>query len=223
MVFRRDNKVDSFQRQMNALRNQLGNAGEGEDDAGQLDELDDAYPDSGYRDQAESLEQDSSAYSFGTYPASAGQATTAPETRANAPEVPQMPGTDDTVSVVGRGTTWKGDLEIETSLQVFGRFEGTIRAREDVWIAEGADVDATINAQRVVVGGNVAGTIAATERFEALPSGQVTADVTAPVSVVHEGAVINGAFRIGTTDTPGEGRERSGTPSVIQRRSRTGS
>ena len=42
MVFRRDNKVDSFQRQMSALRNQLGSTGDELDPAqDDMPELDD--------------------------------------------------------------------------------------------------------------------------------------------------------------------------------------
>jgi len=223
VVFRRDNKVDSFQRQMNALRNQLGGSEESNDAVDDMPELDDAqFPDNSYQSQGAAMDQDAGAYSFGTYPTPSGQ----PQVPSDDPEgpsaVPEVPVADESVSVVARGTSWKGDIEAENSVQVFGKFEGTIRAREDVWIAEGAEVDATINAQRVVVGGSASGSIQASNRFEALPKGQIAADVTAPISVVHEGATINGNFQIGG-DGGSESRDRGGTPAVIQRRTRTGS
>lgn len=223
MVFRRDNKVDSFQRQMNALRNQLGGSEDLNDDMDEMPELsDEQYPEGSLRAQGTPADQDAGAYSFGAYPAPTGQSAavgTAPEDQ---PVVPEMPIADDSVSVVARDTSWKGDIDAENSVQIFGKFEGNIRAREDVWITEGAEVDATINAQRVIVGGSVAGTIQATSRFEALPKGQINADVTAPISVVHEGAIINGHFRVGS-DGGSESRDRAGSPAVIQRRARTGS
>jgi cytoskeletal protein CcmA (bactofilin family) len=222
VVFRRDNKVDSFQRQMNALRNQLGGSEDLNETADDMPELDERLPDNAYRSQGSSTEQDAGAYSFGTYPAPAGHPQVPVDDADEQAAVPTMPDADDSVSVVARDTTWKGDIEADQSVHVFGKFEGTIRAREDVWVAEGAEVDATINAQRVVVGGSVSGTIQASSRFEALPKGQIAADVTAPVSVVYEGAIINGHFQIGG-DGSGENRERGGTPAVIQRRSRTGS
>jgi cytoskeletal protein CcmA (bactofilin family) len=223
VVFRRDNKVDSFQRQMSALRTQLGTPNEGDEGLADIPEIDDEeYGDAGFRNQAGGVDQDSGAYSFGSYPAES-----APQPAAGyddeQPEIPSLPEADATVSVVARDTFWKGEIEAENSVQVFGRFEGTISAREDVWIAEGADVDATITAQRVIVGGIVAGTITAASRFEALPKGQVSADVTAPVSVVHEGAAINGTFRIGGNDGETGSRDRAGSTGVIQRRTRPGS
>jgi cytoskeletal protein CcmA (bactofilin family) len=223
VVFRRDNKVDSFQRQMSALRTQLGTPNEGEDALADIPELDDEdYNAAGYRPPAGGVEQDSGAYSFGSYPAESGQPQPSAGYDDEQPEVPTLPEADATVSVVARDTSWKGEIDAENSVQVFGRFEGTINAQEDVWIAEGADVDATITAQRVIVGGIVAGTINAASRFEALPKGQVNADVTSPISVVHEGAAINGTFRIGSGDGS-DSRDRTGSSTVIQRRARASS
>jgi len=92
-----------------------------------------------------------------------------------------------------------------------------------VWIAQGAEVDATIDARRVIVGGAIGGTIRATERFEALPQGRVTADVFAPTYVVHEGALLNGQLRMGSTESNGDARaDRPGSAAVIQRRARPG-
>lgn len=225
MVFRRDNKVDSFQRQMSALRNQLGSTGDELDPLqDDMPELDDEYTDDGgYRNQANASNQDSSAYSFGNYPASAGQP--APEgDEVVPPAVPDMPPADGSVSVVATDASWKGDISSETSIQVFGKVEGTLTAREDVWVAEGAEVDATITAQRVIIAGNVSGSVIASGRFEALPTGRISADVSSPISVVHEGASINGNFRAGGSESNGEGRsDRPSAASVIQRRTRTAS
>ncbi len=226
MVFRRDNKVDSFQRQMSALRNQLGtNEDELDQVQDDMPELDDeAYPtEGGYRNQASSGNQDSGAYSFGNYPAQPGQQVSGLSAEPE-PAMPEMPAADGSVSIVARDTQWKGDITSETSVQVFGKVEGTLTAREDIWVAEGAEVDATVTAQRIIVAGNVSGSVIASGRFEALPSGRVTADISAPISVVHEGATINGTFRVGGSESNGEGRaDRSGAASVIQRRTRNAS
>ena len=114
--------------------------------------------------------------------------------------------------------TLRRDINAERSIHVLGKVQGTITANEDIWIAEGADVNATVTAQRVIVGGTLTGAAIASSRFEVLPSGQVAADVTSPISVVHEGATINGNFRVGGD---GEPETRPSAASVVQRRSRT--
>ena len=223
MVFRRDNKVDSFQRQMSALRNQLGSAedeaDERQDDLPELD--DDQFPvDSAYRSQAGAVDQDSGAYSFGSYPAQPSQASQS-QAEGLAPELPDVPTVDSAVSVVARETVWKGEISSENSIHVHGNVEGSLTAREDIWIAEGAEVDATVSAQRVVVAGVLRGQISASTRFEALPSGQIAADVTSPIFVIHEGANINGNFKVGSGGDSDARSDRASAASVIQRRTRS--
>jgi cytoskeletal protein CcmA (bactofilin family) len=225
VVFRRDNKVDSFQRQMSALRNQLGSTGdELEDTQDDMPELDDDQfaSDNAYRNQA-GAEQDAGAYSFGAYPAQAGQGVSAMADELP-PAIPEIPAADGLMSVVARETTLKGDINSEHSIHVYGKVEGTLTASEDVWVAEGAEVEATITAQRVLVAGVLGGSVIASARFEALPTGQVTADISSPITVVHEGASINGNFKVGSGEVNSDSRsERASAASVIQRRSRTAS
>lgn len=216
MVFRRDNKVDSFQRQMSALRQQLGgNAGEEiDDDMPEID--DDRYVSD--RDVSGGNGADSGAYSFGSYPDEPAQ----PRSYAvenDEPAVPQMPEVDDQISVVASGATWKGDVESDHSIHVYGRVEGTLTAREDIWVAQGAEVNATLSARRVIAAGTVGGSITVSDRFEALPQGVITASITAPTFVVHEGANINGQLQMGSGDSGEATAERS---AVIQRRARPG-
>jgi len=227
VVFRRDNKVDSFQRQMSALRNQLGSTGDELDDArDDMPELDDDQfrNDDAYRNQAGAAgsDPDSGAYSFGSYPPQAGQPAVGVTPEAS-PEVPEMPAADGLISVVARDANWKGDINSETSVHVFGRIEGTLTAREDIWIAEGAEVNATVTAQRVIVAGTASGSVIASGRFEALPTGRISADISSPISVVHEGATINGNFRAGGDANSDARSDRAGAASVIQRRARTAS
>lgn len=226
MVFRRDNKVDQFQNQMKSLRQQIGGAPadrQQEEDAPIPDLEDERFPREAYAPAPASRDQDAGGYSFGSYPAPAAAEQTAPATTAT-PEVPHIPASDSQVSVIATGTLWKGELESEGSMHVYGRVEGALRAREDIWLAEGSEVNATVQARRVIAGGSVTGSIRAIDRFEALPQCQVNADVQAPVFVVHEGASISGQLKMGSGDGgSGESRsERSGSPAIIQRRARTG-
>ena len=226
MVFRRENKVDAFQRQMSALRHQIGGeAGEGRPEGSQqMPELDDErFPAEPYDDRGQYEQQDAGGYSFGSFP-SAPPAQAGYEEDESSLAVPEMPMADSQISVVAQNTFWKGDIETEGSLHVYGRAEGTLTAREDIWLAEGADVQATLSANRIIVAGRVNGTINANSRFEALPQGKIEADVNAPSFVVHEGAIINGQLTMtGSTEGNGAGRaDRSGSPAIIQRRTRPG-
>lgn len=224
MVFRRDNKVDAFQRQMSALRHQIGGeAGDERDDMGQdvPDIADERYQEDPLAQQ-DFDRPDAGGYSFGSYPAG----TSAPDFEEEEQDlsVPSMPGVDAQISVIAQGTVYKGDIESDGSIQVYGRVEGTLTAKEDVWLAEGSDVEATITARRVIVAGRVSGTVNAHSRFEALPQGVIEADVQAPSFVVHEGAAINGKLSMSSSDsvvTSGRA-ERAGSTAIPPRRPRPG-
>ena len=222
MVFRRESKVDQFQRQMNALRHQIGDAEPEQEDNNMNvpDIADERFPETDFDDRG----QDAGGYSFGSYPA-APQLQEDDDIDDRALAVPEMPGVDSQISVVAQGTLWKGEVEADGSIHVFGRVEGTLTAKEDIWIAEGSDVQATVTARQVIVAGHVSGTVHALSRFEALPQGVVEADVQAPSFVVHEGATINGNLTMSSSESAvSSGRaERAGSTPVIQRRIRPGS
>ena len=238
MVFRKESKVDAFQRQISALRQQLG-TGEGEGEEGQGFE-------EGERDRTELRDQDDrygeetapqdgggfgtrevAGYSYGTY-GGAGAMTTAgggPDDDASSEMAIPTPRVDAQTSVVAHDTVWKGDLQSEGTVHVHGRVEGSIRARQDVYIAEEADVDATVTATNVVVAGLVKGTVRCGDRFEVLPPGRVAGDVQAPTLVVHEGATMTGQFRMGNGEageTPPAESTVPRPPTVVQRRAARG-
>ncbi|HYH13517.1 MAG TPA: polymer-forming cytoskeletal protein [Thermomicrobiales bacterium] len=223
MVFRRDsNKVDSFQRQMNALRQQIGD--EDENDAFEIEG--DRFGQQGERGRQPRQAGDEG-YSFGNFPSS-GLSTAQDEDYlpGNTPAIPEIPQADQQVSIIAAGTTWDGNFDAQGSLHIYGKASGTLRASEDIWIADGAEVDAQIDADRVVVGGDVTGRITAHSRFEALPNCDIQADVDAPTFVVHEGATLNGSLTMNTA-APSmdiDSREPRNRPgSIIQRRTRTSS
>jgi cytoskeletal protein CcmA (bactofilin family) len=203
VVFRRDSKVDAFQRQISALRQQLG---------GEQDDLAQPEPAAAQRDER--------AYSssFSTfapraidpYPLDFPDVPLADERTPSLPGVPSLPAVpavDSMTSIIANSAVWKGNFESTGSLHVHGRVEGTLSAHEDVFIAEEAEVDASVKATSVTVAGNVRGTIRCTQRFELLPHGRVSGDVFSPVIVIHEGAAIVGEIAMTS------GSEAKGAPS----------
>jgi cytoskeletal protein CcmA (bactofilin family) len=186
VVFRRDSKVDAFQRQISALRHQLG--GENEDDT---------VPDLG---RPLSLSSDTSYLSdYPDFPstglersaASRGLTDTS-ESRLPAPAPPPIPAIDMQTSVIAHSTSWRGDLESTGSLHIHGRVEGSLTARDTIFVAEEADVEAVIRAANVTVAGSVRGSVHCGERFEVLPGGKVSGDIHAPAIAIHDGAIVAG-------------------------------
>jgi cytoskeletal protein CcmA (bactofilin family) len=177
MVFRKESRADSFQRQISALRQQLG--------TDQDDEFfDDAEP------MPDTAEPGAGDAPVAVHPAPA------PMARANAPRA-----ADAATGVIAADSIWSGTLRSRGSLQVFGQVEGDLAASEEIFVAEGAQVNARVAARVVVVAGTVDGTVECSGRLEVLPTGRISGDVTSPSLVVHEGATLEGDLRMQAPDT----------------------
>src|SRR5690606_12991778 len=133
------------------------------------------------------------------------------------PAAPVIPDVDASTTVIARDTTWKGEMSSDGSVHIHGRFDGAVKAEHEIFVAEGAEVDATLTAQTIVVAGVSRGTVRSRGKFEVLPSGKVAGDIYAPTLVVHEGAMMSGQLRM----TGEESKETKPTP-VIQRRANRG-
>jgi cytoskeletal protein CcmA (bactofilin family) len=186
VVFRRDSKVDAFQRQISALRHQLGG------------ESDDApNPD---RDHPLSLSREGPYLSeYPEFPSTGSDLTSVSrgltdslDPRLADPAAPPIPAIDTHTSVIADSTAWSGDLESSGSLHIHGRVEGSLTARDTIFVAEEADVQAVIRAANVTVAGSVRGSVHCAERFEVLPRGKVSGDIHAPAIAIHDGALVAG-------------------------------
>lgn len=219
-MFRRESKPDTFDRQMDALRGQLGDetpyAEEPvEERLPQTDELT-ASP------VPQATQERPRDYGFGqgSLAQSPTPYRTPPAPEPEAPAVPSIPIVDATTTVIAQDAQWKGDITSEGSVHIHGRFEGSVRARVAILVAEGAEVDAALASDSIVVAGTSKGSIRAQSRFEVLPSGRVAGDIVSPTLVVHEGAVMAGQLRM----SPGEAAPEvapAPTP-VVQRRAARG-
>lgn len=200
-MFRRDQKnEDSFQRQITALRQQLGAS------ASDLDQDEitiDTEPTSIWN--APSTSEARSSRSFGAYePAGYGfpetPAATGYDLAVVAPSLPALPAVDANATVVAHQAKWVGELSTSDPIHVHGRFEGAINSESEVFIGEEADVQATVTANSVIVAGLIKGALRCASRLEILPSGRVMADIHAPSLVVHSGAILTGSVKMNATE-----------------------
>jgi cytoskeletal protein CcmA (bactofilin family) len=133
------------------------------------------------------------------------------------PATPEIPDVDATTTVIARDTTWKGDMTSDGSVHIHGRFDGAVKADHAIFVADGAEVDATLTANAIIVAGTSRGTVRSRGKFEVLPTGKVAGDIFAPTLIVHEGAVMSGQLRM-TSEEPKDAKPTS----VIQRRANRG-
>ena len=101
--------------------------------------------------------------------------------------------TFDTIeTLIGNGTTFTGDIIASKSLRIDGMLVGNVKEATNVIVGENAKVKGNINANYVVVDGNVEGNIIATESIELLNKSRVNGDLTTTILSINEGAIFKG-------------------------------
>jgi cytoskeletal protein CcmA (bactofilin family) len=87
---------------------------------------------------------------------------------------------------------FEGELEISESLLIKGGFRGSISSDNDLFVAEGAHVDAELRARTVTVHGTLSGTIETTRRLELFSGSVVSGSISTPDLIVQSGCLFSG-------------------------------
>lgn len=108
-----------------------------------------------------------------------------------------MAESQDSGTVIGADTVVKGEMTAENRARILGRFEGTIKAKGQVEIADKANCQADVEAKIVQIDGGMQGNITATEKVQLNATAQMRGDVLATKLVVSDGACVDGHFKVG--------------------------
>lgn len=217
MVFRKDRGGDSFQRQISALRQQLGGAEYAESDESVMLESTGGVEETYLTNRQYDAPPAYQAPQRERYVYESTEIEIVEAAPSNEPAVPAIPLVDGQATVIGPNATWKGEIVADGSMHILGKFEGDIKVRDELFILDDANVEATIAAGTVVVAGRYNGALNCNERLEVLPTGHVRGEVFAPTLVVHNGAVINSKIRM----TQNAGTEQP-IPAAVHRRNQRG-
>jgi cytoskeletal protein CcmA (bactofilin family) len=95
-------------------------------------------------------------------------------------------------------TTIDGTVATDADLLVEGRVTGSVTCGGTLYVAAGAEVDARVEANTIVVAGTLSGTVRCTGRLEIQSSGIVRARVDTERLVILEGGVYEGQLRMET-------------------------
>ncbi len=108
----------------------------------------------------------------------------------------QIPGGPYINSIIGEGTRFNGEFDLNGLLRIDGDFCGTVRTEGKVLVGKNGRAECTVYAGTVVVGGIVRGNIFATEKVVILSTGIVLGNVHSPRLIVEEGVIFNGTAKI---------------------------
>jgi cytoskeletal protein CcmA (bactofilin family) len=111
-------------------------------------------------------------------------------------------------TVIAADTVIKGEMAVENRARILGRFEGTIRSKGQVEVADKGTCKAAVEANTVQVDGSVEGNITANDKVQLNATARMTGDLMASKLVVTEGAAFTGHVTVG----PNAMKGRAGQP-----------
>ena len=99
-------------------------------------------------------------------------------------------------SMLSKEVKLEGEIQGSENLQVEGRFKGTIKLAGDLYVGPTGVVDADIEADNVVVHGQINGNVLARKQLQIQSSGKLVGDCTAQSIDIKEGALFEGRSKM---------------------------
>jgi cytoskeletal protein CcmA (bactofilin family) len=93
---------------------------------------------------------------------------------------------------LGKGAEFSGKLMFTGSVRIDGDFKGDIFGNGTLVIGEGAEIEADIHVDNVLVSGHVRGKIEGKKSLKIYSPGKLIGDVNTPSFAVEEGAFFEG-------------------------------
>ncbi len=120
-------------------------------------------------------------------------------------------GGADSFSVIDRHSNFDGTFRSSRDLRIEGEVKGTIECQGTLFVAQGANVSAKVEAENIAVAGDLNGDIRCLGRLQIMPSGRVRGKVSTITLVINEGAYYEGQLEM----APPEERLAAGAPRSI--------
>jgi cytoskeletal protein CcmA (bactofilin family) len=110
-------------------------------------------------------------------------------------------------TIIGEGTTMKGDVTVEGSIQIDGEFEGAVDATDTLVVGETGKVDGDANVANAVIGGRMYGNVVASGKIELKRGSQLLGDIKTRGLVIEDGVVFQGNCQMGDVVEPPRRRQ----------------
>ena len=125
-------------------------------------------------------------------PAAARPSSPAPAAEKDRTVAPAPAPAKAGTCVIAAKTVIKGEINGDEDVVVEGNVEGQIKISRDLRVGASGVVKATVEAQSIIVSGEIIGDCSASVRVEIQSTGRLTGNIRAPKIVIAEGAMFRG-------------------------------
>ena len=118
-------------------------------------------------------------------------------TNKTKPEMPNVTNNGNGTTLIGAGTTVKGDLKSNTDLRIDGNVVGNINSNAKIIIGTTGVVEGDITSNQADISGKVSGNIRAKELLQLRGESAVTGNIYAGKLQIEPTATFNGQCHMG--------------------------
>jgi len=104
-------------------------------------------------------------------------------------------------TIVGKGSSLEGKLNVQGILRVYGRVKGDVSISDSLLVSKNGELDAEIRVRNAIIAGKVKGTLVASGKVVLENNSVVVGVLKTPKLVIDEGAVFDGSCSM--VDNPG--------------------
>ena len=110
--------------------------------------------------------------------------------------------TTGTTSLLSKRVKIEGNIQGDENLRVEGHFKGTIKVVGDFFVGQSGVVEAEVEADNIVIQGQITGNVLARKQLEIQSTGQLLGDCQAKSIDIREGAIFEGRSSMLKTAAP---------------------
>ncbi len=98
----------------------------------------------------------------------------------------------DINTIIGKGTSFEGNISVQNSVRVDGVFNGNIKSTESIVIGKDGEVNGEIEVKNAIVGGKVIGKLFASGKVTLENTSRIEGELKTTRLIIDEGATFNG-------------------------------
>jgi len=121
-------------------------------------------------------------------------------------------GLGNLTAFIDQGSEFEGKLSFKDTVRIDGRFAGEISSENTLIVGESGEIEAAIHSPSVVISGAVVGDVFATRQLVLHKTARLQGDIHTPSLIVEEGAVVNGAIKMGRPEAVAKSGGKPGGP-----------
>jgi len=102
-------------------------------------------------------------------------------------------------TIIGKGTSFKGNLETFGNIRVEGNVTGHVKTKSKVALGESSFIEGNLTAQNAEIAGEVKGILEVSEILILKSTAVINGDIITGRLIIESGATFNGQCKMGAT------------------------